>query len=202
MTEEQQLTKSKRRQLISQCLIDRYTIEETRDYIFKQTNRMVGRRTIIRDKKELGEEATKFFYLLAKDNHEYNQKLKITLDSLESTLSDLKQEYNNSTDITIKLKLADSLLKYEKEVFEYYKYLPTINQLEPEPEYTNTKACADSAGPISTQQTEELYGLEFPPWDNNHWSQCCKCQRWFKTELIEGICHNCSAIPEPYCIIE
>ena len=163
MREEQQLTKSKRRQLISQCLLDRYTIEETRDYIFKHTNRMVGRRTIIRDKKELGEEATKFFYLLAKDNHEYNQKLKITLDSLESTLSDLKQEYNNSTDITIKLKLADSLLKYEKEVFEYYKYLPTINQLEPEPEYTNTNTSAESAGPISTQQTEELYGLEFHP---------------------------------------
>jgi hypothetical protein len=183
MREEQQLTKSKRRQLISQCLIDRYTIEETRDYIFKQTNRMVGRRTIIRDKKELGEEATKFFYLLAKDNHEYNQKLKITLDSLESTLSDLKQEYNNSTDITIKLKLADSLLKYEKEVFEYYKYLPTINQLEPEPEYTNTNTSAESA-PVSTQQTEELYGLEVAPWDDNDWLQCDTCKRWFKNDSI------------------
>jgi hypothetical protein len=36
------------------------------------------------------------------------------------------------------------------------------NQLESEPEYTNTKACADSAGAISTQQTEELYGLNSP----------------------------------------
>ena len=191
MREEQQLTKSKRRQLISQCLIDRYTIEETRDYIFKQTNRMVGRRTIIRDKKELGEEATKFFYLLAKDNHEYNQKLKITLDSLESTLSDLKQEYNNSTDITIKLKLADSLLKYEKEVFEYYKYLPTINQLEPEPEYTNTNTSAESA-PVSTQQTEDLYGLEVAPWDDNNWIQCPQCKRFFKEQKIK--LHDCPIV--------
>jgi hypothetical protein len=207
MTDSEKLSKSKRQQLVAQCLIDRFTEVETQKYIYDHTNNQVSISTIERDKRRISEQATRFFYLLAKDNHEYNSKLKITLDSLESTLSDLKKEYNKSTDIITKLKITDSLLKYEKEVFEYYKYLPTINQLEPEPEYTNTststntntntKACADSAGPISTQQTEELYGLEFPPWDDNHWSQCCKCQRWFKTELVEGICHNCSAIPQP-----
>ena len=66
-----------------------------------------------------------------------------------------------------------------------------------ETEYTNTKACADSAGPISTQQPEELYGLELPPWDNNHWSQCCKCKRWFRNELVDNSCHNCTELPSP-----
>jgi hypothetical protein len=197
MKDSEKLSKSKRQQLVAQCLIDRLTEVETQKYIYDHTNNQVSISTIERDKRRISEQATKFFYLLAKDNHEYNSKLKITLDSLESTLSDLKKEYNKSTDIITKLKITDSLLKYEKEVFEYYKYLPTINQLEPEPEYTNTKACADSAGPISTQQTEELYGLEFPPWDNNHWSQCDKCKRWFKTDLVEGICHDCSTIPKP-----
>ena len=147
--------------------------------------------TIEHDKRRISEQATKFFYLLAKDDHEYNSKLKITLDSLESTLSDLKQEYNNSTDITIKLKLADSLLKYEKEVFENYKYLPTINQLEPEPEYTHTNTSAESA-PVSTQQTEELYGLEVEPWDMNNWIQCPQCNRFFKEQKIK--LHDCPIV--------
>lgn len=182
------ILRNQRRRLISKYIIERRDDLEIQEHIYNETGSQVSLRTIRRDRRQIREEATKFFYLLAKDNHEYNLKLKITIDSLESTLSDLKQEYNNSTDIAIKLKLADSLLKYEKEVFEYYKYLPTINQLEPEPEYTNTKACADSAGPISTQQTEELYGLELPPWDNNHWSQCDKCKRWFKNELVDNSC--------------
>ncbi len=127
--------------------------------------------------------------MLAKDNHEYNSKLKITLDSLESTLSDLKKEYNKSTDIITKLKITDSLLKYEKEVFEYYKYLPTINQLEPEPEYTS--ASAESApGSTQSQSIEELYGLEVAPWDDNDWIQCPECKRFFKNEnLIKA--HRC-----------
>lgn len=191
MTDSEKLSKSKRQQLVAQCLIDRLTEVETQKYIYDHTNNQVSISTIERDKRRISEQATKFFYLLAKDNHEYNSKLKITLDSLESTLSDLKQEYNNSTDITIKLKLADSLLKYEKEVFEYYKYLPTINQLEPEPEYTNTNTSAESA-PVSTQQTEELYGLEVEPWDMNNWIQCPQCKRFFKEQKIK--LHDCPIV--------
>ena len=183
MTDSEKLSKSKRQQLVAQCLIDRLTEVETQKYIYDHTNNQVSIGTIERDKRRISEQATRFFYLLAKDNHEYNSKLKITLDSLESTLSDLKQEYNNSTDITIKLKLADSLLKYEKEVFEYYKYLPTINQLEPEPEYTNTNTNT-SAEPAQDNAIEELYGLEVAPWDDNDWLQCDICKRWFKNDSI------------------
>jgi len=54
------------------------------------------------------------------------------------------------------------MLRYEKEVYEYYKFLPSINQLEPEPEYTS-----EESAPASTQSMEELYGLEVAPWDDN-----------------------------------
>ena len=188
---DSKLSKSKRQQLVAQCLIDRLTGVETQKYIYDHTNNQVSISTIERDKRRISEQATRFFYLLAKDNHEYNSKLKITLDSLESTLSDLKKEYNKSTDIITKLKITDSLLKYEKEVFEYHKYLPTINQLEPEPEYTNTNTSAESA-PVSTQQTEELYGLEVEPWDTNNWIQCPQRKRFFKEQKIK--LHDCPIV--------
>ena len=185
------ILRNQRRWLISKYIIERKDDLEIQEHIFNETGSQVSLRTIRRDRRQISAEATKFFYLLAKDNHEYNLKLKITIDSLESTLSDLKQEYNNSTDITIKLKLADSLLKYEKEVFEYHKYLPTINQLEPEPEYTNTKTSAESA-PVSIQQTEDLYGLEVAPWDDNNWIQCPQCKRFFKEQKIK--LHDCPIV--------
>ena len=81
---------------------------------------------------------------------------------LHNKSSDLKKEYNKTTDIITKLKIADSMLRYEKEVYEYYKFLPSINQLEPEPEYTS-----EESAPASTQSMEELYGLEVAPWDDN-----------------------------------
>ena len=107
---DSKLSKSKRQQLVAQCLIDRLTEVETQ-YIYDHTNNEVSISTIERDKRRISEQATKFFYLLAKDNHEYNSKLKITLDSLESTLSDLKKEYNKATNIFAKLKIADSMLR-------------------------------------------------------------------------------------------
>ena len=48
-------------------------------------------------------------------------KLKNTIDSLESILSDLRKEYNKATDIITKLKIADSMLRYEKE-FTYEQF--------------------------------------------------------------------------------
>ena len=181
------ILRNQRRRLISKYIIERRDDLEIQEHIYNETGSQVSLRTIRRDRRQISVEATKFFYLLAKDNHEYNSKLKITLDSLESTLSDLKKEYNKATDIITKLKIADSLLKYEKEVFEYYKYLPTINQLEPEPEYTS----AESA-PVSTQQTEELYGLEVEPWDMNNWIQCPQCKRFFKEQKIK--LHDCPIV--------
>ena len=147
------ILRNQRRRLISKYIIERRVDLEIQEHIYNETGSQVSLRTIRRDRRQISVEATKFFYLLAKDNHEYNSKLKITLDSLESTLSDLKKEYNKATDIITKLKIADSLLKYEKEVFEYYKYLPTINQLEPEPEYTTNG---------------RLVWLEVVPWDDNN----------------------------------
>jgi hypothetical protein len=56
---------------------------------------------------------------------------------------------------------------------------PTTAEInkEPEPEYTNTNTSAESA-PVSTQQTEELYGLEVEPRDMNNWIQCPQCKRF------------------------
>ena len=46
-------------------------------------------------------------------------------------------------------------------------------------------------------EQEEQEGLTAKPWDNSHWLQCNKCQKWFKTELIrKGNCRNCSMLPE------
>ena len=93
-----QLSKSKRREFVMKCLIDRYTVEQTRDYIYQQTDTWITTRTIDRDRDYIKSEASKFFYVLAKDNDEYNLKLKTTVDSMEQTLSSLKQMFNNSSD--------------------------------------------------------------------------------------------------------
>ena len=73
-----QLSKSKRREFVMKCLIDRYTVEQTRDYIYQQTDTWITTRTIDRDRDYIKSEASKFFYVLAKDNDEYNLKLKTT----------------------------------------------------------------------------------------------------------------------------
>lgn len=48
-------------------------------------------------------------------------QVKNTIDSLESMLSDRRKEYNKATDIITKLKIADSMLRYEKE-FTYEQF--------------------------------------------------------------------------------
>ena len=50
-----------------------------------------------------------------------NKKLQLTI--LEETLCDLTKEYKCSSDINIK-KIAEIRLRYEKEIYEYYKFLP------------------------------------------------------------------------------
>ena len=61
------LTKSKRRDMVFKCFVDRYTVEQTRDYIYQQTNAWITTRTIDRDRDYIKSEASKFFYVLAKD---------------------------------------------------------------------------------------------------------------------------------------
>lgn len=170
------LKKEKRQRLITECLIDRCTVEQTIDYVFKRTNRLIGNKTIQRGKKEINKQATKFFYLLAKDNDEYSHKLKLTIDNLEETLSDLTKEYKNSTDINTKLKIAELRLRYEKEVYEYYKFLPiTANILQNQSDRDNQ----------SKREIEiDTEGLEHQPWDIEDWLQCQSCNRWFRDEGI------------------
>ena len=119
--------KNQRIRIVAQCLIERKKESEIQECIFKETGNQVSLRTIYRDRKQINREATQFFYLLARDNDEYNQKLKNTIDSLEETLSSLKRMYKESTDILTKIKLGDLLLKYEKEVYEYYRFLPVVS---------------------------------------------------------------------------
>jgi hypothetical protein len=188
MTDSEKLSKSKRQQLVAQCLIDRLTEVETQKYIYDHTNNQVSISTIERDIRRISEQATKFFYLLAKDNHEYNSKLKITIDSLESMLSDLRKEYNKATNIFAKLKIADSMLRYEKEVYEYYKFLPALHEIVPN---TEPEPSAESAQ-ASTQSTEDLYGCEVEPWDMNNWIQCPQCKRFFKEQKIK--LHDCPIV--------
>ena len=151
------------------------------------TNKQVSIRTIERDRNQTKAEASKFFYLLAKDNHEYNFKLKITIDSLEDTLSDLKKEYKSASNIIAKLRIADSMLKHEKAVYEYYKFLPmthqNLDQEYPRDNNDNTH-----------QEDQELSGLECEPWAMEDYIQCQSCKRWFKNEAMIKI-HNC--LPEP-----
>jgi hypothetical protein len=69
------------------------------------------------------------------------------------------------------------MLRYEKEVYEYYKFLPMTHSpehKEPSPE--------SSQG--HTQSMEELYGLECEPWAIEDYIQCQTCKRWFKNENI------------------
>ena len=120
-------SKNQRIRIVTQCLIERKKESEIQECIFKETGNQVSLRTIYRDRKQISREATQFFYLLAKDNDEYNQKLKNTIDSLEETLSSLKRMYKESTDVSTKIKLGDLLLKYEKEVYEYYRFLPVVS---------------------------------------------------------------------------
>ena len=118
-----------------------YPIPWNRHHFFLiNADTWVATKTIERDRKELAEQATKFFYLLAKDNHEYNFKLKITIDSLESILCDLKKEYKLLTNIIASLKIADSMLRYEKGSLRILQVPPMAHQLEPEPEYTSASA--------------------------------------------------------------
>jgi len=120
--------KEERLRVVNQGLIDRLEVSQIRDLVEKELGRGFTKRTIERDIKELGEKATRFFFLLAKDNDYYNQKLRITIDSLEETLSDLKKEYKNTVSYQMKPKLAEAILHYEREIYEYYKFLPMLKQ--------------------------------------------------------------------------
>ena len=182
------LSKKQRIRLVSKCLLERRKELEIQEYIYNETGYQVSLRTIYRDRKQINEEATQYFYTLAKDNHEYNFKLKITIDSLESMLSDLRKEYNKATNIFAKLKIADSMLRYEKEVYEYYKFLPALHEIVPN---TEPEPSAESAQG-STQSAEDLYGLEVEPWDMNNWIQCPQCKRFFKEQKIK--LHDCPIV--------
>jgi hypothetical protein len=86
------ILRNQRRRLISKYIIERRDDLEIQEHIYNEKGSQVSLKTIRRDRRQISAEATKFFYLLAKANREYNSKLKITLDGLESTLSDLKKE--------------------------------------------------------------------------------------------------------------
>ena len=121
------LSKKDRIRLVHKYVTQRKTDFEIQDSIYQTTGDKVTVRTITRDKLQLKKDATTFFFLLAKDNDEYNHKLKVTIDSMESKMADLNSEYNNASDIFVKLKISEQLLKYEKEIYEYYKFLPMLN---------------------------------------------------------------------------
>ena len=121
------LTKKDRIRLINQYIIERKSDLEIQKIIYETTGNTISTRTLRRDKVKLRKDATTFFFLLAKDNDQYNHKLKITIDSMEQTMADLKREYNQVTEIYTKLKISEQLLKYEKEIYEYYKFLPMLN---------------------------------------------------------------------------
>jgi nicotinic acid mononucleotide adenylyltransferase len=104
MSDNKSFFKRQRIRFVTQCLIERKKELEIQEYIYKETGSQVSLRTIYRDRKQINSQATQFFFLLAKDNDEYNQKLKNTIDSLEETLCDLKRIYKESTDILTKLK--------------------------------------------------------------------------------------------------
>ena len=51
--------------------------------------------------------------------------------------------------------------------------------------------------PVIVASTKEEEGLTHEPWDDHKWSQCSKCQKWYRSELTEGSCSNCTNLPEP-----
>lgn len=106
-----QLSKSKRREFVMRRFIDRYTVEQTRDYIY-QTNTSIITWTIDRDRDYIKSEASKFFYVLAKDNNdEYNLKLKTSVDSMKQTLSSLKKMFNEPSNVAERAKIAEVFVK-------------------------------------------------------------------------------------------
>ena len=169
-------SKNQRIRIVTQCLIERKKESEIQLCILKETGNQVSLRTIYRDRKQIGREATQFFYLLAKDNDEYNQKLKNTIDSLEETLSSLKRMYKESTDVLIKIKLGELILKYEKEVYEYYRFLPVVSSA--------AQIKLDSDDEMKRKINIDNEGLEHQPWDLEDWLQCSSCNRWFRNEDI------------------
>jgi hypothetical protein len=52
-----------------------------------------------------------FFYVLAKDNDEYNLKLKTSVDSMKQTLSSLKKMFNESSNVAERAKIAEVFVK-------------------------------------------------------------------------------------------
>jgi hypothetical protein len=195
--------------LVSDCITYRLTEKEALQYIEKEYGKPISSKTYFNIKARVESDESNQAWFNQFTRIGFVQLHRKLVDNLMKIYEDNMNRFfvvsqdirgNNKRDEELILKLNREIRENTKLLSELSLGTPIIAALKSrlleqhEIEYNNDNTKDEQR---QRREQEEQEGLTAEPWDNNHWSQCCKCQRWFKTELIEGICHNCAPIPEP-----
>ena len=196
--------------LVSDCITYRLTEKEALQYIEKEYGKSISSKTYFNIKARVESDDSNQAW--------FNQFTRIGFVQLHRKLLDnLMKVYEDNMNrffiISRELRSGnirdeETIFKLNREIRENTKLLSDLSLGTPiiaaiksklkqhEIEYINNNDNTKEEQ-LERREQEEQEGLTAEPWDDNHWSQCDKCKRWFKVELIEGNCHNCAPIPEP-----
>ena len=192
--------------IIHNLSLQRWTDQEISDYLKKEKNIEISRSRVTTIKNNIEEEAEKWYVELRESRYKYIATYKERLDSLflyQRKLNDIVEfcTINNLNHETM-IKAISELHKIELSIFNIWKQLPVISYSSDSevkvPQLEELKQELEKQFQQQLQEAkEEEIGLTAMPWDDHDWFQCKDCKRWFKHELIDNCCHNCTPLPEP-----
>jgi hypothetical protein len=191
--------------IIHNLSLQRWTDQEISDYLKKEKKIEISRSRITTIKNNIEAEAEKWYIELRESRYKYIATYKERLDSLLSYQRKLNSivefcTINNLNHETM-IKAISELHRIELSLFNIWKQLPVISYSNSEvkvPQLEQLKQELEQQFQRQLQEAkEEEIGLTAMPWDDHDWFQCKDCKRWFKHELIDNCCHNCTPLPEP-----
>ncbi len=185
--------------LVSDCITYRLTEKEALQYIEKEYGKSISSKTYFNIKARIESDESWFNQFTRIGFVQLHRKL---LDNLMKIYEDnLNKFYIVSREIRNgNTRDEETIFKLNREIRENTKMLSDLSLGTPIIAAIKSKLQQHEIKYSDSNKEEEQVQeqrLSYEPWDDNDWSQCNKCQKWYKSELIEGICHNCSDIPEP-----
>lgn len=125
-TREQQVLRT----LVAEAMVRRFSIMETQSYIKAQLGTIIGEREILRYRKQVKTESSKWLSDMAKSRTEFIAEYRQRIKECEEIQRELWRTYLLSKDLpAIRVKCLAELLKASNQILEMYDALPVVYSL-------------------------------------------------------------------------
>ena len=190
--------------LVSDCITYRLTEKEGLQYIEKEYGKPISSKTYFNIKARVESDEANQAWFNQFTRIGFVQLHRKLVDNLMKIYEDnMNRFYIVSREIRNgNTRDEETLFKLNREIRENTKMLselslgtPIIAAIKSKLQQHDHEIKYSDSNKEGEQVKEQ--GLSYEPWDDHDWSQCSKCQKWYKNELTEGSCINCANLPEP-----